>query len=153
MNHLQSITHNYLDFCKFQKRLDEKTLKAYRIDLNQFINRISVDSFSLITPEILEAFIATLHTTYKPKTAKRKIASVKAFFHYLEYKNLIETNLFIKYRLSSVSLSHSPKRFHYIRSKLCYLLCIIRKHWRGQKRRKNIFFAILLRLNFFFLPG
>lgn len=99
MNHLQSITHNYLNFCKFQKRLDEKTLKAYRIDLNQFINRISVDSFSLITPEILEAFIATLHTTYKPKTAKRKIASVKAFFHYLEYKNLIETNPFHKIQI------------------------------------------------------
>lgn len=31
-----------------------------------------------------------------PKTAKRKIASVKAFFHYLEYKDYIEVNPFNK---------------------------------------------------------
>ena len=37
-----------------------------------------------------------LHQAYKPKTVKRKIASLKAFFHYLEYRDLIEKNLFTK---------------------------------------------------------
>ena len=27
---------NYLNYCQYQKRLTGKTLKAYRIDLNQF---------------------------------------------------------------------------------------------------------------------
>ena len=35
-------------------------------------------------------------TEYKPKTVKRKIASLKAFFHYLEYKELIDRNPFSK---------------------------------------------------------
>ena len=37
-----------------------------------------------------------LHQAYKPKTVKRKIASLKAFFHYLEYRDLIEKNPFNK---------------------------------------------------------
>ena len=92
MTTLETITNTYLDFCQYQKRLDTKTLKAYRIDLTQFRNQISVNSISKITPEVLETFISSLHQTYKPKTAKRKIASIKAFFHYLEYKDLININ-------------------------------------------------------------
>ena len=96
MNTLQTQLENYFEFCRFQKRLDQKTLKAYWIDLTQFIRQISVNDISLITPNILEKYIATLHQTYKPKTVKRKIASLKAFFHYLEYKDLIEKNPFNK---------------------------------------------------------
>ena len=36
MNELQTHITNYLNYCRAQKRLDEKTLKAYRIDLRQF---------------------------------------------------------------------------------------------------------------------
>lgn len=96
MNDLQTLTKNYLAYCQQQKRLDTKTLKAYRIDLTQFHNHISSTSISEITPDILENFIASLHQNYKPKTVKRKIASLKAFFHYLEYKELIDSNPFNK---------------------------------------------------------
>lgn len=37
-----------------------------------------------------------MHEQYKPKTVKRKIASVKALFHYLEYKDIIDHNPFSK---------------------------------------------------------
>ena len=33
MENLQTLTENYLEYCRTQKCLDEKTLKAYRIDL------------------------------------------------------------------------------------------------------------------------
>ena len=96
MNTLQMQENNYLKFCQFQKRLDAKTLKAYRIDLTQFMNQISVNDVSAITPDLLEKYIITLHQAYQPKTVKRKIASLKAFFHYLEYRDLIEKNPFNK---------------------------------------------------------
>lgn len=96
MNNLQSLIEDYLKFCHSQKRLDEKTLKAYRIDLRQFYNQTSVTDISEITSQILEDYIAKLHQQYKPKTVKRKIASLKAFFHYLEYKDIIDRNPFNK---------------------------------------------------------
>lgn len=99
MNNLQTTISHYLEFCRFQKGLDEKTIKAYRIDLRQFAEFLAVDDLLFITPELLESFLTTLHQTCKPRTAKRKIASIKAFFHYLEYKDLIPINPFNKIQI------------------------------------------------------
>lgn len=96
MRNLQTHVKNYLEYCQCQKRLDVKTLKAYRIDLSQFQAKICTEDILEITPESLEAFIADLHQKYRPKTVKRKLASLKAFFRYLEYKDIIERNPFAK---------------------------------------------------------
>lgn len=93
---LNTHIENYLNFCQSQKCLDCKTLKAYRIDLTQFSEHIGFCDISDISIELLEKFISFLHQTYKPKTSKRKIASVKAFFHYLEYRDVISINPFNK---------------------------------------------------------
>lgn len=96
MNNLQTLTENYLAYCSSQKCLDEKTLKAYRIDLRQFSEQIFTTDVTEITSNTLEEYIAGLHKCYKPKTVKRKIASLKALFHYFEYKDIIERNPFSK---------------------------------------------------------
>lgn len=99
MDNLETLTEHYLDYCKNQKRLDSKTLKAYRIDLNQFIGSISVSSLSEIDVAVLEDYISSLHHHYKAKTVKRKLASVKALFHYFEYRDLVDKNPFNKMQL------------------------------------------------------
>ena len=96
MSDLQTHIKKYLEYCQYQKRLDKKTLKAYRIDLEQFRTKITADSITEITVDTLEDFIAALHQEYKPKTVKRKIASVKSLLHYLEYKDAIVHNPFNK---------------------------------------------------------
>lgn len=109
MNQLETVLNNYLEFCEQQKRLDAKTLKAYRIDLNQFLGQIAVQSIGEILPDTLEKFIATLHQSYMPKTVKRKIASVKTFFHYLEYKDYIDVNPFNKIQIKFREPATLPK--------------------------------------------
>lgn len=99
MNNLREQLEEYLKYCQYQKRLDAKTLKAYRIDLAQFIKQVPVISVAEIMPANLEDFIAALHQMYKPKTVKRKIASLKAFFRYLEYREIIELNPFNRVRI------------------------------------------------------
>ena len=96
MNNLQDTINTYLIFCQFQKRLDRKTLKAYRIDLKQYKEYTTNDFDAAISIPKLENYISTLHINFKPKTVKRKIASLKAFFHYLEYRDLITFNPFNK---------------------------------------------------------
>lgn len=88
--------NDYLAYCRSQKRLDEKTLKAYRIDLAQFYEKFPDTEINDITPAILENYIAELHQKYKPKTVKRKIASLKAIFHYWEYREVLDRNPFNK---------------------------------------------------------
>ncbi len=99
MDNLQKYVENYLKYCQTQKRLDEKTLRAYRTDLSQFCEYSRPADISEITPELLENFFGNLHQKYKPKTVKRKIASLKALFHYFEYKDLIALNPFNKIQI------------------------------------------------------
>lgn len=105
---LENLKEKYLLYCKSQKELNAKTLKAYRIDLTQFItySTASDDPFS---KENLNAYLAMLHEKYQPKTTKRKIASLKAFFHFLEYEDLLEKNPFSKIRLSFREPKRLPK--------------------------------------------
>jgi integrase/recombinase XerD len=96
MNNLQTFFEEYIAFCQYQKRLDRKTLNAYKTDLKQFSQQLHSISIEAVTPDMLENYISHLHQSYKPKTVKRKIASLKAFFHYLEYKEIIDRNPFNK---------------------------------------------------------
>ena len=109
MNNLQTHIDEYLNYCETQKRLDAKTLKSYKIDLTQFISEIVTENIVDITPTMLETFIANLHTKHKPKTVKRKIASVKALFHYFEYRDLIEKNPFNKIQIKFREATTLPK--------------------------------------------
>lgn len=95
MDTLNRYITEYLNYCEYRKRLNFKTLKAYRIDLNQYsvFCNISLDSFAKNT---IDLYITELHRHYKPKTVKRKIASLKAFFHYMEYTELLDQNPFDK---------------------------------------------------------
>ncbi len=96
MNNLDKQINNYLEYCQYQRRLDDKSLKAYHIDLRQFSQQHMKTIITDITSDMLEKYITILNKTYKPKTVKRKIASIKAFFSYLEYKDYIEKNPFNK---------------------------------------------------------
>jgi integrase/recombinase XerD len=64
------------------KGVSEKNKAAYQSDLKQFENWYGNDYDWCNKPVIL-GFIIFAYKTYKPRTAKRKIASSKAFFHYL----------------------------------------------------------------------
>lgn len=99
MNNLKLYIENYLEYCKTQKCLDIKTLKAYRIDLQQFASFFDISNIHAISITYIENYIGYLHQNFKPKTAKRKLASIKAFYHFLEYKDYIEQNPFNKIKI------------------------------------------------------
>jgi len=81
----------YLAYCQMQKRLNEKTIKAYRIDLTQF-ERFTITSDDPLHKEVIIQYIQGLHRQHKPKTVKRKIACIRAFINYLEFEEIITSN-------------------------------------------------------------
>ena len=50
MHNLQTHIKNYLNYCNSQKRLDEKTIKAYRIGLRQFSEGLTVTE--IVNPQV-----------------------------------------------------------------------------------------------------
>lgn len=107
MEKLESLIHSYLEYCEYHKNLDIKTLKAYSIDLHQFNNYISNKDF--LSKILLSQYITEVHKLYKPKTIKRKIASVKAFYHYLQYEEVLNTNPFNKIDIKFREPQRLPK--------------------------------------------
>ena len=82
MDQLSNFISEYLKTCETIKKLNSKTIKAYRIDLSQF-HTFMLPQGNFTEKSTLNSFLSLLHQKYKPKTAKRKIATLKAFFHYL----------------------------------------------------------------------
>ena len=93
---LQEKVRPYLEYCTYRKELDAKTVKAYRIDLTQFFSYVQSTEPE---KETIEQYITELHKKYKQKTIKRKIASIKAFYSYLEEEELVEQNPFRKIKV------------------------------------------------------
>lgn len=86
----------YLEYCEYRKELDKKTLKAYRIDLRQYFKYVCVDEPD---KKKIEEYVTHLHKSYKQKTVKRKIASIKAFYNYLEETEIIAESPFRKIKV------------------------------------------------------
>lgn len=88
---IQEEAEGYLFYCRKQKRLDEKTVKAYENDLMQFQEYLQ-ENGQEVTKNVLNSYIIYMHGKYKPKTVKRKIASLKAFFSFLEREEILNEN-------------------------------------------------------------
>ena len=97
------VIDKFLFHCKFEKHLSPKTLKAYAIDLAQFksfmYSRQGLSDLIQTGKDELKQYIQFI-SEFKPKTIKRKIATTKAMFNFMEFEELIEINPFRKVRIS-----------------------------------------------------
>lgn len=78
------------------------TLTAYKLDLSQFQEKQYVSSLNSVTEidkNVIRSYLSWLDTNYKPRSIKRKIATLKSFFSFLEQEDHIENSPFRKLRL------------------------------------------------------
>lgn len=144
---LQEKVKPYLEYCTYRKELDAKTVKAYRIDLTQFFSYVQSTEPE---KETIEQYITELHKKYKQKTIKRKIASIKAFYSYLEEEELVEQNPFrknkVKFKETIILPRIIPREeieqlLNYIYASLSSLSRIQYKHSLRDAAVIEVFFA------------
>ncbi|GHT89010.1 integrase [Bacteroidia bacterium] len=86
---LGEAVQSFIFHCQYEKNLDEKTIGAYRIDFKQFESYLNGGNYTqdvyTISKEIIKNYLQVL-SHFKPKTVKRKVASLKAMFNFLEYE-------------------------------------------------------------------
>lgn len=97
MKNQQKLMEEYLYYGLKQRKLDEKTVRAYRVDLRQF-SEFCAQKELVTEKAIIRQYVLYLHETYKQKTVKRKVASLKAFYSYLEDEEIIENSPLRKIR-------------------------------------------------------
>jgi len=102
MKTLQTSIEEFLFHCEFEKSLSPKTIKAYKIDLKQLFEFIQNNEYSEKIEKLdkvtLKAYLKHL-SCFKPKTIKRKVATMKAFLNEMEVEEVIVVNPFRKMRV------------------------------------------------------
>jgi len=97
---LQEAVSQFLFHCQYEKNLSPKTLKAYSIDLRQFreylAEHLEITTLPAVDKIALRAYIKSLFGPLKEKSVKRKVATLKALFHFLEREDAIAVNPFRK---------------------------------------------------------
>jgi integrase/recombinase XerD len=89
----------FLFHCRYEKNLSPKTLKAYATDLRQFAEFAAAQRIAEVVEvdrTVLRGFIRQILATLAEKSVKRKVATLKALFHYLEREDTIALNPFRK---------------------------------------------------------
>lgn len=102
------VLETYLNHCRCEKRLDAKTVKAYRCDLEQFLAWTTGRPcmWSEVAKGDMAAYIAHLNGRFAPASVKRKIASLRAFYAYCETEELVPVTPFHGLKVSI----REPKR-------------------------------------------
>ena len=80
MNTLITITEKYLEYCKSQKRLDYKTIKAYRIDLKQFTSFCNNTDIHTLSAADIEKLHRIFTSKFQTQNSKKEISLVKSLF-------------------------------------------------------------------------
>jgi integrase/recombinase XerD len=79
--------------CRFEKNLSSSTLKAYEGDLKQFAvfltDRGFAEDIAAVGKPLLRDFIQHLFTSLLAKSVKRKVATLKSLFRYLEGEEIV----------------------------------------------------------------
>lgn len=107
MDTIENLLKEYIEDCEYRKRLNLKTMRAYKTDLGQFFDYVDVEYLNY--KKIIDYIHYLNHNYSKYKTIKRKIASVKGFYSYLEYNELIDMNPFRRIRTKIQETSLLPK--------------------------------------------
>ncbi|AXX84642.1 tyrosine-type recombinase/integrase [Aliarcobacter skirrowii] len=109
---IDKLLQDFLFHCKFEKNLNQKTIVAYTIDIEQFkkFKNLKYMSINDINKDILKEYIEYLYNLeLKPKSIKRKLATLKAFFSHLEFEEIITISPFRKIRVSIKEQKLLPK--------------------------------------------
>ena len=131
---LQEAVTQFLFHCRYEKNLSPKTLKAYSIDLRQFTEylatNLEIATLAAVDKTALRAYIKSLFGPLKEKSVKRKVATLKALFHFLEREDAIAVNPFRKMDVRIKETRRLPRTipFHDLKRLFKYLYCLKQNH-------------------------
>ena len=114
MNELELYTQKFTKYCMNHRRLSKDTVKAYGLDLKVFAEFLSaldppIMTCKEVTKQVLQQYVSYLNENFAVKTVRRRIASVRSLFNYLEEEELILLNPFDKFHLSVKEPFRVPK--------------------------------------------
>lgn len=106
MQTLSQSIGQYLETCEYERNLSTDTIKAYRIDLRQFSEFTKCE---WADRDLLNQYIKHLNQNFAPRSVKRKLASLRAFYHEQEFNGTLQENPFHKLHIRIQAPKQLPR--------------------------------------------
>ena len=95
------LIESFLDYLRLERNYSDKTILAYRKDVDQFAEFIQeqmfVSSLVDVTSELIREWIVSLMDKgYTSASINRKLSTLRSFYKYLLRKRLVEINPLLK---------------------------------------------------------
>jgi integrase/recombinase XerD len=108
---LPQLSKRFLNYCSIERQLSENTGQAYRYDLDDFQRWLPIRTeLAAITTDTLRGYLENMRLKRQQSAAtiRRRIACLRAFFHYLEQEGLT-TDPFVGWRLKLPRRKRLPR--------------------------------------------
>jgi integrase/recombinase XerD len=147
MKDFKNLIASFMFHCQYEKNLSSHSLKAYSIDLRQFNEFISTSpaTENIIDKTIIRDYLKELFQNNKPKTIKRKIATIKSFMNYLEYEEVIEISPFYKMKINIREGKQLPKTIELKKIKRLFTYLYKKKENSGVSIKDKYSYKTLIR--------
>lgn len=110
MNILRTI-NLYLEHCKLDRNLSEKTILFYRIDLLQFRDYLlqhNISAPETINRQVIRLYYRSL-TKYSISSIRRKLTVIKGYLYFLEIEEIIKSSPFRSLRFRLIDPWKAPQ--------------------------------------------
>lgn len=124
---IKGVAKEFYKYLEIEKGAAFNTERAYKGDIEDFIQFIEESSFEEIDHNTIRAYIVHIYKDLKKSSLSRKISAIKVFFRFMKKKGYIDENTALVIKNPKIE-KHLPK-FYTIDEMFHFLDFLPRKGW------------------------
>jgi integrase/recombinase XerC len=107
-NTLRIVSKEFYKYLDAEKGAAFNTKRAYKGDIEDFLDFVEKSSFEVIDHQVIRAYIVNIYRDLKKSSLSRKVSSIKVFFKFMKRKGYIEENTALVIKNPKIE-KHLPK--------------------------------------------
>ncbi|MCX7856427.1 MAG: tyrosine-type recombinase/integrase [Deltaproteobacteria bacterium] len=84
------IKEEFLSYLQYERNYSENTLRAYKIDIEEFISFVINKGYSFLDHHGIRAYVVEKYKVLRKTSLSRKISSVKSFYRFMKKRGYVE---------------------------------------------------------------
>jgi integrase/recombinase XerC len=132
-NTLRSVSREFYKYLDAEKGASFNTKRAYKGDIEDFIDFVEKSSFDVVDHHAIRAYIVNIYKDLKKSSLSRKVSSIKVFFKFMKKKGYIEENTALVIKNPKME-KHLPK-FYTIDEMFHFLDFLPTEGWLNLRNR------------------
>lgn len=130
---IRSIAKEFYKYLELEKGASYNTQRAYKGDIEDFIDYVEKSSYEAIDHHVIRAYIVNVYKGMKKSSLSRKVSSIKVFFRFMKKKGYIEENTALVIKNPKIE-KHLPK-FYTIDEMFHFLDYLPKEGWLNIRNR------------------